>query len=56
MSMMMPVINFKQRTYQGDPLYPRLFSIVVDMLVVIVGCAKFDGQIDRAVPHHVDEG
>ena len=37
-------------------MYPILFNIVVDMLVVLIGRAKEDGEVGGLVPHLVDEG
>jgi hypothetical protein len=36
----------KKGLRQGDPLSPMLFSIVVDMLTIIIERAKIDGQIE----------
>jgi hypothetical protein len=41
---------------QGDSLSPLLFNIMADMLAIIIKRAKLEGQIDRVVPHLVDEG
>jgi hypothetical protein len=41
---------------QGDPLFPILFNIVIDMLAIIIECAKVDGQIEGVVPRLVDGG
>jgi hypothetical protein len=41
---------------QGDPLSPLLFNIVVDMLAILIGRAKEDGQIGSLIPHLVDGG
>jgi retron-type reverse transcriptase len=41
---------------QGDPLSPILFNIVVDMLAILISQAKESEQIQRVVPHFVDEG
>ena len=39
---------------QGDPMYPILFNIVVDMLAILIGKAKEAGQMGGLVPHLVD--
>ena len=41
---------------QGDPLSPVLFNIVADMLAVLIGRAKEDGQVGGLIPHLVDGG
>uniref|UniRef100_A0A453KG56 Reverse transcriptase domain-containing protein n=1 Tax=Aegilops tauschii subsp. strangulata TaxID=200361 RepID=A0A453KG56_AEGTS len=41
---------------QGDPMSPILFNIVVDMLTILIGRAKDDGQVGGLVPHLVDGG
>jgi hypothetical protein len=41
---------------QGDPLSPMLFSIVADMLAILIERAKSDGQIEEVIPHLVDGG
>jgi hypothetical protein len=46
----------KKILMQGDPLSPILFNIVADMLVIIIECAKVDGQTEGVVPHLVDGG
>jgi hypothetical protein len=46
----------KKGLRQGDPLSPLLFNIVVDMLAILINRAELDGQIDRVVPHLVDDG
>jgi hypothetical protein len=33
-----------------------LFNIVADMLVILIECAKSDGQIEVVIPHLVDGG
>jgi hypothetical protein len=43
----------KKGLSQGDPLSPILFNIVVDMLAVMIECAKVDGQIEGVIPHLV---
>lgn len=41
---------------QGDPMSPILFNIVADMLAVLIGRAKENGQVGGLVPHLVDVG
>ena len=41
---------------QGDPMSPILFNIVVDMLAILIGRAKENGQVGGLVPHLVDGG
>jgi hypothetical protein len=41
---------------QGDSLSPILFNIVADMQAILVNKAKWNGQIDRDVPHLVKNG
>ena len=41
---------------QGDPMSPILFNIVADMLAVLIGRAKEDGQVGGLIPHLVDGG
>ena len=41
---------------QGDSLPPILFNIVADMLAVLIGRAKEDGQVGGLIPHLVDRG
>ena len=41
---------------QGDPMSPILFNIVVDMLTILIGRAKENGQVGGLVPHLVDGG
>jgi hypothetical protein len=41
---------------RGGPLSPLLFNIVVDMLAILIGRAKRNGQIDGVVPHLIDDG
>src|SRR5215216_2348583 len=41
---------------QGDPMSPILFNIVVDMLTILIGRAKHNGQVGGLVPHLVDGG
>jgi hypothetical protein len=46
----------KKGLSQGDPLSPILFSIVVDILAILIKRAKNSGQIEGVVPHLVDDG
>ena len=39
---------------QGDPMSPILFNVVADMLAVLIGRAKEDGQVGGLIPHLVD--
>jgi hypothetical protein len=41
---------------QGDPLSPMLLNIVTDMLAILIGRVKSDGQIEGVIPHLVDGG
>uniref|UniRef100_A0A8I6XZE3 Reverse transcriptase domain-containing protein n=1 Tax=Hordeum vulgare subsp. vulgare TaxID=112509 RepID=A0A8I6XZE3_HORVV len=41
---------------QGDPMSPILFNVVADMLAILIGRAKQEGQIGGLVPHLVDGG
>ena len=41
---------------QGDSMSPLLFNIVADMLTILIGRAKQNGQVDGLVPHLVDGG
>jgi hypothetical protein len=50
------IFQTKKGLRQGDPLSLLLFNIVVDMLAILINRAKVDGQIDRVVPHVVDDG
>jgi hypothetical protein len=40
--------------WQGDPLSPMLFNIVVDMLAIMIKHAKNDCLIEGVIPHLVD--
>jgi hypothetical protein len=42
--------------WQGDPLSPLLFNIVVDMLALLIARAKDDGQVEWVIPHLVENG
>ena len=46
----------KKGPRQGDPLSLILFNIVADMLAVMIGRAKEDGQFEGVIPHLVDGG
>ena len=41
---------------QGDSMSPVLFNIVADMLAVLIGRAKENGQVGGLVPHLVEGG
>jgi len=41
---------------QGDPMSPILFNIVADMLAILIGRSKEDGQVGGLIPHLVDGG
>ena len=41
---------------QGDSMPPLLLNVVADMLTVLIGRAKENGQVDGLVPHLVDGG
>lgn len=44
----------KKGLREGDPLSPILFNLVADMLAILIGRAKTNG--DFKVPHLVDDG
>jgi hypothetical protein len=46
----------KKGLRQGDPLWPVLFTIVANMLAIMIERAKSEGQIEGVVPHLVDGG
>jgi hypothetical protein len=46
----------KKGLREGDPLSPILFNIVADILAIIINRAKNNGQIDRVIPHLIDNG
>ncbi len=41
---------------QGDLLSPILFSIVADMLALLIKRVKDSGSLNRVIPHLVDDG
>uniref|UniRef100_A0A8I7B6E0 Reverse transcriptase domain-containing protein n=1 Tax=Hordeum vulgare subsp. vulgare TaxID=112509 RepID=A0A8I7B6E0_HORVV len=41
---------------QGDPMSPILFNVAADMLSILIGRAKEEGQVGGLVPHLVDGG
>jgi hypothetical protein len=41
---------------QGSPFSPILFSIVSDMLAIIINRGKKNGQVNGLIPHLVDGG
>jgi hypothetical protein len=45
-----------KKAKQGDSLSPMLFNIMVDMLTIMIECAKIDGQFEEVIPHLVDGG
>jgi hypothetical protein len=50
------VFQTRKGLRQDDPLSPILFNIGVDMLAILIKCAKSDGQIEGVIPHLVDGG
>ena len=46
----------RKGVWQGDPLSPILFNIVVDMVAILISRAKVADHIRGVVPHLVDEG
>jgi hypothetical protein len=46
----------KRALHQGDPMPPILFNIITDMLAILIKRAKEDRQINRIIPHLVDDG
>jgi hypothetical protein len=49
--------NFQTRKgVRRDLLSPILFSIIVDMLAILINRAKSEGQISGVIPHILDEG
>jgi hypothetical protein len=46
----------KKGLHQGNPLYPLLFNIVVDILAILINRAKNECQFNAIVPHLVDDG
>ena len=51
-----PYFETKKGLQQGDPLFPILFNIVVDMLAIIIARAKEDGWFKGATPQLVEDG
>jgi hypothetical protein len=49
-------IQIKRGLHQGDHISPILFNIVADMLTILIKRAKENGQINRIIPHLVDDG
>uniref|UniRef100_A0A8I6YJK4 Reverse transcriptase domain-containing protein n=1 Tax=Hordeum vulgare subsp. vulgare TaxID=112509 RepID=A0A8I6YJK4_HORVV len=41
---------------QGDSMSPMLFNIIADMLAVLIGRTKQNGQVGELVPHLVEGG
>ena len=41
---------------QGDPMSTILFNLVSDMLTILIGRAKEDGQEGGLIPHLLDGG
>lgn len=41
----------KKGLWQGDPLSPLLFNIVVDMLTLLIARAKEEGQVEGVIPY-----
>ena len=46
----------KKGLRQGDPMSPKLFNIVVDMLAILIARAKEAGQVEGVIPHLVQDG
>jgi hypothetical protein len=51
-----PNFQMRKRVRQGDPLFPIIFNIVVDMLAILVNKAKVEGQISGVIPQILDDG
>jgi hypothetical protein len=41
---------------QGDPPSPIFFTLVTDILAILIARAKEDGQVEGLIPHLVDGG
>ena len=50
------ISKLEKDLWQGDPLSPILFNLVVDMLAIFIARAKENGQIECPIPHMVDGG
>lgn len=50
------IFNQKKGLRQGDLLSPILLNLVADILVTLIGRAKFDGRFKGVVSHLVDDG
>jgi hypothetical protein len=50
-----PNFQMRKRVRQGDPLFPIIFNIVVDMLAILVNKAKVEGQISGVIPQILDD-
>jgi hypothetical protein len=46
----------KKGLRHGDPLYPMIFNIAADMLVVLIARAKDDDEIGGLIPQLVEGG
>jgi hypothetical protein len=46
----------KKCVRQGDPLSPILFSLIVDMLAILISRSKDLGHVSGVVPHLVNDG
>lgn len=46
----------KKGVRQGDPLSSMRFNLDVDVLPLLIDCAKSDGQLKGVVPHLVEDG
>jgi hypothetical protein len=43
----------RNRLRQGDPLSPKKINIVADMLAILVGRAKEEGQVGGLIPRQI---
>ena len=50
------ISKLEKDLWQGDPLSPILFNLVVDMLAIFIARAKENGQIECPILHMVDGG